>query len=130
MIRPPADTSAAARRIALGLALMFALSPVTRFGYFAYPIGLCAWVGLSRRDGRRERDQPDSAARLNAASVAGMPAWASRDTSVSPIGRLPGGHRVEGTDRPAQQSRRVGGRAVSRPGDVLVGPDQDEAPPV
>ena len=81
---------------------MFALSPVTRFGYFAYPIGLCAWAGLRRRDRRRERDQPDSAARLNAASVTGIPAWASRDTPVSPIGRLRGGHRVEGTESPAQ----------------------------
>jgi len=50
VIRPPADTSAAARRIALGLALMFALSPDTRFGYFAYPIGLCGWIALSRPD--------------------------------------------------------------------------------
>jgi hypothetical protein len=76
--RPPADADAAARRIALGLALMFALSPVTRFGYFAYPIGLCAWTGL-RRDGPAEGDQPDSAARFSAASVAGMPARASRE---------------------------------------------------
>jgi hypothetical protein len=83
VIRPPAGTSAAARRIALGLALMFVLSPVTRFGYFAYPVGLCAWAGLSRRDRQREREQPDSAARLNAASVAGMPAWASREPVAS-----------------------------------------------
>ena len=48
VIRPPADSYAAARRIALGLALMFALSPVTRFGYFAYPIGLYAWAGLGQ----------------------------------------------------------------------------------
>jgi hypothetical protein len=125
VIRPPPDTCAAARRIALGLALMFALSPVTRFGYFAYPIGLFAWTGL-RRGGLPDRDQPDSAPRFSPARVAGMPAWAS-DTPVSPIGRLPGGHRVQGPDRPAQHSRRVGGRAVSRPDDVLVGPDQDEA---
>ena len=76
-----AGTSAAARRIALGLALMFALSPVTRFGYFAYPIALLAWPGLCR-DGRT--DQPDPAARLNAASVAGMPAWASRERAAPP----------------------------------------------
>ncbi|HTV99346.1 MAG TPA: glycosyltransferase 87 family protein [Streptosporangiaceae bacterium] len=48
VIRPPAGTSAAAVRIALGLALMFALSPVTCFGYFAYPIALLAWAGLCR----------------------------------------------------------------------------------
>jgi hypothetical protein len=48
VIRPPADATAAARRLALGLALMFALSPATRFGYFAYPLGLLGWIALSR----------------------------------------------------------------------------------
>ena len=48
MFRPPAGTAAAAGRLALGLALMFALSPDTRFGYFAYPIGLCGWIALRR----------------------------------------------------------------------------------
>src|SRR5215469_815089 len=47
-IRPPADITAAARRLVLGLALMFALSPATRFGYFAYPLGLLGWIALSR----------------------------------------------------------------------------------
>lgn len=41
---PPAGPTAAARRLALGLALMFALSPATRFGYFAYPAGLLGWT--------------------------------------------------------------------------------------
>jgi hypothetical protein len=50
VIRPPASTAAAAGRLALGLALMFALSPDTRFGYFAYPIGLCGWIALRRPD--------------------------------------------------------------------------------
>jgi hypothetical protein len=47
VIRPPANTRAAAGRIAVGLALLFALSPATRFGYFAYPAALLAWVALS-----------------------------------------------------------------------------------
>jgi hypothetical protein len=45
--RPPADGPAAIRRIAVGLTLLFALAPATRFGYFAYPIGLFGWLGLS-----------------------------------------------------------------------------------
>jgi hypothetical protein len=48
IIHPPADSPAAARRLALGLALMFALSPATRFGYLAYPVGLCGWIALSQ----------------------------------------------------------------------------------
>jgi hypothetical protein len=47
VIRPPADATAAALRLALGLVLLFALSPATRFGYFAYPLGLLGWVALS-----------------------------------------------------------------------------------
>jgi glycosyl transferase family 87 len=82
VIRPPRDAPAAARRIALGLALMFALSPVTRFGYFAYPIALYAWAGLGR--GGRP-DQPDPATRLSAPGVAGMPALGE----PAPPGRRP-----------------------------------------
>jgi hypothetical protein len=51
LIRPPGSTAAAAARLALGLALMFALSPDTRFGYFAYPAALCGWIALSRPGG-------------------------------------------------------------------------------
>jgi hypothetical protein len=47
-LRPPGDVPAAARRLALALALMFALSPATRFGYFAYPVALYGWIALSR----------------------------------------------------------------------------------
>ena len=45
--RPPADGAAAAHRLALGLALMFALSPATRFGYLAYPAGLYGWLAVT-----------------------------------------------------------------------------------
>jgi hypothetical protein len=48
IVRPPADTHAAAWRIALGLTAMFTLSPATRWGYFVYPIGLIGWLLLTR----------------------------------------------------------------------------------
>jgi hypothetical protein len=48
VVRPPADSPAAARRLALGLTVLFALSPATRFGYFAYPLGLLGWIALCR----------------------------------------------------------------------------------
>jgi hypothetical protein len=50
VVRPPADVPAAARRLAIGLALMFALAPAARFGYFAYPLALLAWSALTRDD--------------------------------------------------------------------------------
>jgi hypothetical protein len=48
IVRPPADGRAAAWRLALGLAVMFTLAPATRWGYFVYPIGLAAWLVLTR----------------------------------------------------------------------------------
>jgi hypothetical protein len=56
VVRPPADGAAAARRLALGLTLMFALSPATRLGYFAYPIGLYGWLALRGRGARAARE--------------------------------------------------------------------------
>jgi len=49
LIRPPADMPAAARRLALGLTLIFLLGPAVRFGYFIYPLGLLGWLALNQR---------------------------------------------------------------------------------
>ena len=46
---PPRDVPAVTRRLALGLALMFALGPASRFGYFIYPLGLLGWLALTRQ---------------------------------------------------------------------------------
>ena len=48
VIRPPRDVPAAARRLAVGLALMFLLGPHVRFGYFIYPLGLIGWLALNK----------------------------------------------------------------------------------
>jgi hypothetical protein len=48
VIRPPRDVSAAAWRLAVGLALMFLLGPNVRFGYFIYPLGLIGWLALNQ----------------------------------------------------------------------------------
>ena len=48
VIRPPRDIPAAARRLAIGLTLMFLLGPNVRFGYFIYPLGLLGWLALNR----------------------------------------------------------------------------------
>jgi hypothetical protein len=47
VVRPPRDIPAATRRLALGLALMFALGPADRFGYFIYSLGLLGWLALT-----------------------------------------------------------------------------------
>ena len=48
IVRPPKDAHGAGWRMALGLALVFMLAPASRVGYFVYPLGLAAWLLLSR----------------------------------------------------------------------------------
>jgi Glycosyltransferase family 87 len=47
VVRPPRTVPAATWRLVAGLSLMFLLAPATRFGYFLYPAGLLAWLGIS-----------------------------------------------------------------------------------
>lgn len=49
IVRPPKDAHGAGWRLALGLALLFMLAPASRVGYFVYPLGLAAWLLLSRQ---------------------------------------------------------------------------------
>jgi Glycosyltransferase family 87 len=51
VVRPPGDTRAATWRLAVGLALFFALAPAARFGYFAYPGALLGWLAITARTG-------------------------------------------------------------------------------
>lgn len=48
LLRPPRDARAVAWRLAVGYAVMFALDPSSRFGYFAYPLALLGWLALTR----------------------------------------------------------------------------------
>ena len=50
LIRRPADDRAVAWHLAAGLCVMFILAPATRWGYFAYPLGLLGWLGLTGHD--------------------------------------------------------------------------------
>jgi len=58
IVSPPRDERAAGWRLVLGVTLMFAFAPASRFGYIVYPLGLAAWLLLSSlpslgtRDGR------------------------------------------------------------------------------
>jgi phosphatidylinositol alpha-1,6-mannosyltransferase len=58
LVRRPAGSRAAAWRLAVGLAVMFALAPATRWGYFAYPLGLLGWLGLAGRDRAAAYESP------------------------------------------------------------------------
>jgi hypothetical protein len=74
VVRPPRDVPAAARRLAIGLTLMFLLGPQVRFGYFLYPLGLVGWLaltGASRGPRRGPRAAAGSSTEAPAAGPAG-----------------------------------------------------------
>jgi len=75
VIQPPADVPAAARRLAIALALMFLLAPATRFGYFAYPVALLGWSALTKGD-RSAAGPAEPGGPSPAGSGAGRPARA------------------------------------------------------
>jgi hypothetical protein len=59
LLRPPADAHSAGWRLVLGLTLLFGLAPASRVGYFLYPLGVAAWLLLSRWTSRERRDGAD-----------------------------------------------------------------------
>jgi hypothetical protein len=63
LLRRSADARAVAWRLAAGLCVMVVLAPATRWGYFAYPLGLLGWLGLTGRD-RAAADRFPAAASL------------------------------------------------------------------
>lgn len=54
--RPPRDARDAALRLAVGYAVMFALDPSSRFGYFTYPLALLGWLALTPARPRSEAE--------------------------------------------------------------------------
>jgi hypothetical protein len=59
-LRPPRNAQAAAVRLALALAVLFALAPNARFGYFAYPAALAGWAALTAKDASVAASAPRS----------------------------------------------------------------------
>ena len=47
IVAPPRDERAAGWRLVIGVTLMFAFAPASRFGYIVYPLGLAAWLMLT-----------------------------------------------------------------------------------
>jgi hypothetical protein len=66
VVSPPRDERAAGWRLVVGVTLMFAFAPASRFGYIVYPLGLAAWLLLSSLpspgtgDGRLSLDRADA----------------------------------------------------------------------
>jgi hypothetical protein len=62
VVRPAADTRAAASRLAVTLAVLFALAPASRWGYFVYPAALLGFVTMTGGDPRQRPEIPVGAA--------------------------------------------------------------------
>jgi Glycosyltransferase family 87 len=80
VVWPPRTVPSATWRVIIGLSLMFVLAPATRFGYFLYPVGLLAWLGISWL-GSSGAGPPGSAARSAKASA--QPAYQSANHGSS-----------------------------------------------
>jgi hypothetical protein len=109
---------------------MFVLAPATRWGYFAYPLGLLGWLGLTGRD-RAVADRLPAAAsltwlapvvaRLTSAMAGFLAAPGTNETATAP--------RALGSDRDGRGDRALriagGRRFTGRFGPMLVeGPRQ------
>jgi hypothetical protein len=64
-MRPPRDAGAVAVRLVVAYTAMFSLAPATRWGYFAYPLGLLGWLALTRT-----RRQPSTSTATSAGTHA------------------------------------------------------------
>ena len=146
IIRRPADARDAAWRLAVGLCVVFVLAPATRWGYFAYPLGLLAWLGLTGRDRAltdrsaqsqarsQARSQVQSQAQANApargvagpvtggraadfgAGGAAVVAGSARASRGDRAGRGPGTRRDGPADRPLRTGRGADGGSALRTG--------------
>jgi hypothetical protein len=112
LLRRPADDRAAAWRLAAGLCVMVILAPATRWGYFAYPLGLLGWLGLTGRDRAATLPAParltepaPALARLTSAIAARLASPGTNRTATAP--RAPGSDRDGRGDRAL---RIAGGR--------------------
>ncbi|MEU8589441.1 glycosyltransferase 87 family protein [Streptomyces sp. NPDC048664] len=103
LLRPPRTTTAAADRLALGLALAILLSPATRVGYAIYPVVLVAWPRFTARlaterpaprphPGERPHLRPTVASRLCTGTASGDPSPRHRTSTRTPTGS-PSPHR-------------------------------------
>lgn len=69
VLRPPRDVGQTAVRLAVGLTAMFLLAPDSRFGYFAYPLGILAWLLVAVVCPRRAAVRETAGDRLTAAAT-------------------------------------------------------------
>ena len=100
LIRPPADVHTAGWRLVTGLTLLFLLAPASRAGYFIYPLGLSAWLLLTRPSRTRPADETSHGRTLT-------PTARSRGHEPTPVA-LPLRSASNGVARPAYSATSRG----------------------
>jgi len=128
VVRPPRDVPSATWRLIIGLTLMFALAPATRFGYFIYPGALLAWLEVSLLTGPRpgagsaepgtgevaggETAGPETAAREMAGHETAGREMAGRELAA----REMAGHEMAGREMAGREMAEVGPLSDAAPG--------------
>jgi len=129
VVRPPADTRAATWRLAIGLAVLFALAPDARFGYFAYPGALLGWLAITGRSQASAADatptettapEATTEATKTGATTTGAPTTraaraGSPGTGATPTGATPTGATSTGGTAQGSAARPAAGRPVPMP---------------
>jgi hypothetical protein len=74
-VRPPRTVPSTTWRLVIALSLLFLLAPATRFGYFLYPLGLLAWLGISWLGSARAGLEPPEPGSARSARSAAQEAY-------------------------------------------------------
>lgn len=82
IVRPPADATSAARRLAIGLCVGFLLAPAGRFGYLALPVVLVVWAGCAAPE-RHTRVVGSDVSRTGEARGSGLAPSGGRSASAT-----------------------------------------------
>ncbi len=80
--RPPRTARDAALRLAVGYAVLFALDPSSRFGYFTYPLALLGWLALTPAPSRPADEGPASHGALATRLTALWYRWSPRPEAL------------------------------------------------
>jgi hypothetical protein len=78
IVWPPRDERAAGWWLVAGLTLMITFAPASRFGYFAYPLGLAAWLLLARAVVTKVSGGPSARSALPRWGARRVGEWAAR----------------------------------------------------
>lgn len=112
VLRPPLSLQATARRLALGLGLMFMLAPASRWGYFVYPaalLGFAAMVSQRPGAGPAPASGGSGAPAVRPAQAGSLPGSGARSRAAGPGAAVPAWLAAAAPASAASQACQPGG---------------------